>query len=171
MVWRTGLTLSLLAALLIVGANASCSPDGRATGIANAQAPAALVSAFLETIAEGDRGRAVSSWVDIGGSPALAGRREATTDELLDYGPRLEYHVIHVEWWRTTSAPVKTEDPDLAGAARLQVAVSSDAKALQIYHFDLLAQELGSGAGNGRRHWVMIDVYPDGSAALAWPWR
>jgi len=171
MVWRMGLTLALLLALLAIGVNASCSTQGVVVGAANGRAPAAQVSGFLGAIAEGDRLRAVSFWVDLGASPALAVRREMTTDDLLAYGPRLEYHVVGVEWWRTSATPAKVDDPSLAGGARLQVAISSDAKTLQIYHFDLLIREEANGTGNGRRHWVVIDVYPDGAAALAWPWR
>jgi hypothetical protein len=169
--WRIGLTLAVLIGLLASGVNASCSRDGLLVGAANGQAPAAQVSALLAAIAEGDRIQAMSYWADFGSSPALAARRETTIDELLAYGARLEYHVLDVEWWRSATTPVKVDDPSLASGARLQVAVSSDAKPLQIYHFDLLAREETGRAGNGRAHWVVIDVYPDGSPALAWPWR
>jgi len=170
MLWRMGITLTVLVTLLVFGANASCS-SSLVTGEANNVAPKARLSAFMAAIAEGDRSEAVSSWFVDGTSPVLAARREAITDDLMLYGPRLEYHVLDMEWWRTSATPGKIDDASGAGAARVSVAISSEAKTLQIYHFDLLLREGSNGSVTNRPHWIVIDVYPEGSAALAWPWR
>jgi hypothetical protein len=76
-----------------------------------------------------------------------------------------------MEWWGTSATPGRIADPAQAGAARVSVAISSEAKTLQIYHFDLRLRHNTNDSATTRPHWTVIDIYPDGSSALAWPWR
>lgn len=172
MAWRMGVTLTVLIALVVAGTNASCSGVSLPAGGGGQVSAQAQVAAYLAAIAEGDRSQALSFWFLDGTSPALTARRETITDELLAYGPRLEYHVLGVEWWRTHSRPAMTDDPDQAGAARIRVAVSSETQTLEIYQFDLLGpQASASAAAQSPARWIVIDIYPDGATAWAWPWR
>ena len=172
-VWRVGLTLAALALLSILGLNVSCGAAIRLLEQALRQTPQAVIAHYLTAIAAGDRQSALAFW-----SPpatpnvALMARRQVTTDELLAYGPRLEYRVLDVVWWRTCCEPGVIDDAHKAGGARVQIALKGRDRSEQVYVFDLLVPGgyWGAAAGNPVRAWAIVDLYPEGASPLAWPW-
>lgn len=173
-VWRVGLTLAALALLSILGLNVSCGAANQLLEQALGQTPQALIARYLTAIAAGDRQSALASW-----SPpempnaALLARRQATTDELLAYGPRLEYRVLDVVWWRTCCEPGVIDDADEAGGARVRIALTGRDRPEKVYVFDLLVPGgyWGAAAGYPVREWAIVDLYPEEAGPLAWPWR
>ena len=172
--WRIGFTLAILAALGMVALNASCSPAQHLLEQALGQTPQAQIAAYMTALAEGDPRAALGLWLEPGASnPALVARRQSVTDDLLVYGPGLSHHVLDVEWWRTCCEPGVTDEPREAGGARVRVAVSAQGHPAGIYLFDLQVPGGYWGAAEGYRvrRWVILDVYPESAAPLAWTWR
>jgi hypothetical protein len=96
--WRIGLTLAVLAALVIVALNSSCSPVQHLLEQALGQTPRAQIAAYMTAIAGGDRRAALDLWMEPGTSnPALVARRQSVTDDLLAYGSRQSHRVLDVE--------------------------------------------------------------------------
>lgn len=174
--WRTGLTAVALVALSILGSNLSCGVGNRLVELALGQTPQNKIGNYLGAIARGDRQAALDLWsrsTSPGPTGDLQARREVVTDDLLAYGRRLEYTILEVEWWRTCCEPAVIDDPDQAGGARVRVAVSGKDLPGKVYRFDLVVPGgyWGDAAGNPARRWVLVDIYPDEEAPLAWPWR
>jgi hypothetical protein len=136
------------------------------------QTPQAQIEGYLAAIAEGNRQAALALWLP-SKPPAPQARRESVTDELLSYGAGLAYQTLDIEWWRTCCEPGVIDDPANAGFARVRVAVSGEGKPEAVYLFDVLVPDgyWGDAAGNPVRHWVIVDVYPEGAAPLFWTWR
>lgn len=172
--WRVGLTFAALALLSVLGLNVSCGAANRLLELALRQTPRALIARYLDAVSAGDRQSALALW-----SPpattniALLARRQAVTDELLARGPHLEYRVLDVVWWRTCCEPAVIDRADEAGGAQVRIALTGRGWPEQVYRFDLLVPGgyWGAAAGYPLREWVIVDLYPDGTSPLAWPWR
>ena len=169
--WRMGLTLLALAALAMLGLNASCSPAHQLLEEALGQTPQRQISEYLSAVARGDRAAALELWR----APApqqggLADRRDSVTDTLLSHNRGLEYQVLDTTWWRTCCESAVIDDPAQAGGARIRVAIGSGDGPETTYTFDLLVPGgyWGDAAGNPLRDWAIVDVYPDGMQPLAW---
>jgi hypothetical protein len=149
----------------MVALNASCSPAQHLLEQALGQTPQAQIADYVTAIAEGDRRTAPNT--------ALATRRQSVTDDLLAYGPRLVHRVLDVEWWRTCCEPAVTDEAEQAGGARVRVAISVQDRPERVYVFDLQVPGGYWGAAEGYpvREWVILDVYPEHAAPLAWTWR
>jgi hypothetical protein len=95
------------------------------------------------------------------------------TDELLTYGPNLEYRVLDVEWWRTGDQSAAIDEPDDAGGARVRAVIGSRDRSERVYWFDLLVsaghREAALADPPGEQ-WTIVDVYLEGTAPLAWAW-
>jgi hypothetical protein len=171
--WRMGFTLAALAVLALLGQNRSCSSSHRFVEQVLGRTPEAEIAKYLAAIAEGDRHSALTLW-PVAGAPdaALEVRRASVTDELLTYGPRLEYRILDVVWWRTCCEPGVVDDPAEAGGARIRVSVDGNQPAAA-YVFDLLVPGgyWGAAAGYPVRQWDIVDVYPEGAEPLAWTWK
>jgi hypothetical protein len=170
--WRTGLTVAALAALAILEANLSCGVGNRLVEQVLGQTPQSRIGSYLDAIARGDRQAALDLWSQWNfPSGDLQARREAVTNDLLARGPRLEYRILQVEWWRTCCEPAVIDDPAQAGGARVRVAVSGADHPVRIYRFDLVVPGgyWGDAAGNPVRRWILVDIYPDEEVPLAWP--
>jgi hypothetical protein len=172
--WRLGATLAALAVLAFLGSNVSCTPEFYLVDGAWGQTPQVQIARYLAAIAGGNREEALALWAPAGGPSApLQVRRASVTDELLTYGPHLEYRLLDVEWWRTGDQPAAIDDPGEAGGARVRVAIGSGGRTERVYRFDLLV------AGGHREdpadppgeQWAIVDVYPEGAAPLAWAWE
>jgi hypothetical protein len=171
--WRLGATLAALAVLAFLGSNVSCNPPSHPADGAWGQAPQVQIASYLAAIAGGNRQEALALWAPAGESSAsLQARRASVTDELLTYGPNLEYRLLDVEWWRTWDKPAAIDDPDEAGGARVRVAIASRSQSEKVYRFDLLIAvgHREEAADQPVRQWALIDVYPEGAAPLAWAW-
>jgi hypothetical protein len=171
--WRIGFTSVLLAALAMLTLNTSCSPAQQLLEQALGQTPEAQIAAYMSAIATGERQAALDLWLEPGAShPALATRRQSVTDELLVFGPSLGYRVLEVEWWRTCCEPGVIDEPEQAGGARVRVEVSAQGHPAAVYFFGLQVPGgyWGAAEGNRVREWVILDVYPENAAPLAWPW-
>lgn len=171
--WRIGLTLAVLAVLVMVALNASCSPAHYLLEQALGQTPRAQIAAYMSAVAEGDRQAALDLWLEPGPSnPALVTRRQSVTDDLLAYGPRQSHRLLDVEWWRICCEPGVIGEPEEAGGARVRVSVSAQGHPATVYRFDLQVPGGYWGAAEGYRvrEWVILDVYPESEAPLTWPW-
>jgi hypothetical protein len=172
LVWRMGFTLAALGALLFLGPGVSCNLDNRlmAQIRGQAQAPQSEIDRYLAAIAEGDRQAALALWAVPGtADPTLQVRREAMTEEMLAYGPRLKYQVLSVEWGRTCCEPGTTDDPGQAGAAHFVVAIHGEDGPETLFSIDVLGP--GSDGDQATRHWAIADIYSQDAAPLAWTWR
>lgn len=172
--WRLGATLAALAVLAFLGSNVSCSPEFYLADGAGGQAPQVQIASYLAALAGGDRQEALALWAPAGEASApLQARRASVTEELLAYGPDLEYRLLEVEWWRTEDQPAAVGDPGEAGGARVRVAIGSRGRPERVYRFDLLAaaEHTGEAADQPVRQWAIVDVYPEGAAPLAWAWE
>jgi hypothetical protein len=171
--WRIGFTSVLLAALAMLTLNASCSSAHQLVEQALGQTPEAQIASYVSAIARGDRQAALDLWLEPGipGS-ALASRRQSVTDDLLAFGPSLGYRVLEVEWWSTCCEPGVIDEPEQAGGARVRVEIRAQGHPATIYLFALQVPGGYWGAAEGYpvREWVILDVYPEGAAPLAWPW-
>jgi hypothetical protein len=172
--WRMGFTVTALALLTTLGLDTSFDAARHLLERALGKAPEAQVMRYLDAICRGDRQAALSRWP----SPAtpdsaLEARRVSITDELLGYGPDLQYQMLAVEWWRTCCEPAVIDDPGEAGGARIRVAIRRQGRPQTIYFFDLLVPGgyWGATAGAPAHRWTLVDVYPEGAAPIAWPWR
>ena len=169
--WRIGLTLLALAALAVLGLNASCSPAHHLLEQALGRTPQHQIAGYLAAIARGDRPGALELWpVAATHDGGLMGRRDSVTDALLAYGPSLDYQTLDTVWWRTCCEPAVIDDAAQAGGARVRVTVSSGQGSETTYIFDLLVPGgyWGDAAGNPLRDWVIVDVYAEGMQPLAW---
>jgi hypothetical protein len=174
MVWRVGLTLSALTLLSVLGPGMSCSLGSRLIERATGQTPQAQIADYLAAIAGGNPQNGLALWSLQGSSSTeLEARREAVTTALLAIGPSLEHQMLDVTWWRTCCEPAVIDDPDKAGGARVRVAIGSKSQPDAVYLFDLLVPGgyRGEGEGYPVRDWVIVDVYPEGEAPLAWTVR
>ena len=167
--WRMGFTLMTLAALAVLGLNASCSPAHHLLEQALGRTPQHQIAAYLAAIATGDQPAALELW------PAsqdhdLLKRRDSMTDKLLARGPSLEHRVLDTIWWRTCCEPAVIDDPAQAGGARIRVVIGGGHEPETTYTFDLLVPGgyWGDAAGNPLRDWEIVDVYPEGMRPLAW---
>ena len=171
--WRAGLTLTVLAALAIVGLGAGCMPAHQLAEQVLGQTPQAQIAAYLAAIARGDEQEALALW-PAAESPGdvLNARRRVVADDLLAYGPLLEHRILDIVWWRTCCEPAVIDDPAAAGGARVRVAVRGGDRS-GVYLFDLLVPGgyWGSAAGDPIREWKLVDIYPDGETALVWTWE
>jgi hypothetical protein len=171
--WRLGATLAALAVLAFLGSNVSCNPDIHLADGAWGQTPQVQIASYLAATAGGDRQEALALWAPAGECSApLQARRASVTDELLTYGPNLEYRILGVEWWRTRDEPGAIDDPDEAGGARVRVAIGSKGRPERVYRFDLLVSgdHREEAADQPLQQWAIVDVYPEGAAPLAWAW-
>ena len=169
--WRMGLTLMALAALAMLGLNASCSPAHHLLEEALGRTPRHQIASYLSAVSRGDRAAALALWLAPASHQAgLNHRRAAVTDTLLAHGRSLEYRVLDTVWWRTCCEPAVIDDPAQAGGARVQVAISSGSSSEKPYVFDLLVPGgyWGDAAGNPLRDWEIVDVYDEGMQPLAW---
>jgi hypothetical protein len=172
--WRLGATLAALAVLAFLGSNVSCNPEFYLVDGAERQAPQLQIANYLAAIAGDNRQAALALWAPAGESRVrLQARRASVTDELLTYGPTLEYRFLCVEWWHTGDKPAAIDDPDEAGGARVRVAIASRSHPEKAYRFDLLmaAGHREETADQPVRQWALVDVYPEGAAPLAWTWE
>jgi hypothetical protein len=172
--WRLGATLAALAVLAFLGSNVSSNPDSHLVDGAWGRTPEVQIASYLAAVAGGTRLEALSLWALAGESNApLQARRASITDELLAYGPRLEYRVLDVAWWRTCCEPGAIDDPDEADGARVRVAVGGGGRTERVFFFDLLMPGTFGGQTMDQpdRQWIIVDVYPEGEAPLAWVWE
>jgi hypothetical protein len=184
--WRVVVTLTVLAGLMFVTSNVSCTTANHLVESVLGQTPRAQILAYLDAVAGGDRQAALALWPlpgSLNKAPDgnLAARRQAVTGELLAYGPDLAYEVLDAEWWRTccepgviaVSAGTAGDVPANAGGARIRVAVESITRPRAVYVFDVLVpgSYWGDAMGNPVREWAIVDVYPQGAAPLAWTWE
>jgi hypothetical protein len=170
-IWRTGFTLMIFAALAILGLNASCSPAHHLLEQALGLTPQDQIAGYLAAIARGDRSAALEIWR----APAsqdrdLMARRDSVTDALLAHGPSLRHRVLDMIWWRTCCEPAVIDDPTQAGGTRVRVTIGGGHGPETTYVFDLLVPGgyWGDAAGNPLRDWEIVDVYPEGMRPLAW---
>ncbi len=171
--WRIGFTFMALAALTVFGPRASRTTAYHLLEQALGRTPQTQVARFLAAVARGDRPTALALWSQSQvPNGALAARRERIVDDLVSLGPRFQYRVLDVEWWRTCCEPGVTDDPDQAGAARIRAAIHRENRPEMIYIFDLQVPRdySGTAAGDRVRQWAILDVYPEGETALAWTW-
>jgi hypothetical protein len=172
--WRTGFTLLALAVLVMVGSNASGCTTHYVIEQALGQTPQDQIDQYLADLAKGDRQAALALWLPPGTSDvALQTRRQSVTDELLAYGSRLEHRVLNLVWWRTCCEPAVIDDPIEAGGVRARVAIRGEQRIESVYRFDLLVPGgyWGAAAGYPVREWVIVDIYPESAAPLAWAWN
>jgi hypothetical protein len=180
--WRMSFTLAALAVLLLLGPGVSCNLDNRLLEGLRGPTPQSEIRHYLAAIAEGDRQAALALWL----APAPVGnelqaRRTEMTEELLGYGPRLEYRVLDVEYLASCCNPDASVDPENAKVARFRVAISGEDRPETLYLFDIAVPDLASGlrsggkareaAGQARERWAIVDVYPQDATPLAWIWR
>jgi hypothetical protein len=173
-VWRMGVTLMVLTILATIGLSTSCQPAHYLLEQALGRTPQAQIADYLAATSEGDRQAALALWSPPAAADVtLAARRESVTDDLLNYGPGLEYRVLAVEWWRSCCEPAVIPDPNEAGAARVRVAIWGASRPEEVYLFDLLVPGGSSGAAAGYplREWAIIDIYAENAAPLAWTLR
>jgi hypothetical protein len=173
-VWRMGVTLVVLTILATMGLSASCQPAYHLLEQALGRTPQAQIAAFLAVTSEGDRQAALALWTPpTAADVTLAARRESVTDDLLSYGPSLEYRVLAVEWWRSCCEPAVISDPNEAGAARVRVAIWGEGRPKEAYLFDLLVPggTWGTAASYPLREWAIVDIYAENAAPLAWTLR
>jgi len=172
--WRSGLTITALAVLVILGPGLSCSSGHRLIEQATGQTPQAQIVAYMAAIARGDRQAALAAWTisDLS-NDSLKARREAMTDALLASGPQIEYRIEEFEWWRTCCEPAVIHDPDQAGGASVRVSIKGRNLPETVHIFDILVPGgyWGEAMGNPVRHWTIVDVYPETEAPLAWTVR
>jgi hypothetical protein len=169
--WRLGATLAALVILAFVGSNVGSNPDTHLVDGAWGRTPEMQITSYLAAVAGGNRPEALARWAPADASNApLQARRASITDELLAYGAQLEYRVLDVAWWRTCCEPGTVGDPDEAGGARVRVAVGGGGRPEWIFLFDLLVPGTSGGqtADQPDRQWIIVDVYPEGEAPLAW---
>lgn len=170
--WRTGFTLVALAILVMMGSNTSGSSTHYLIERILGQTPQNQINRYLAALSKGNRQAALALWLPPATSElALQTRRQSVTDDLLAYGPRLEHQVLDSVWFRTCCEPAVIDDPAEAGGVRARVAIRGE-HLENIYMFDLLVPGgyWGAAAGNPVREWVIVDIYPESAAPLAWMW-
>jgi hypothetical protein len=172
--WRLGLTLTALGTLIFLGPGVGCNLHNSLLEWIRGQTPQAQIGRYLAAIAKGERQAALALWpAGTADDATMIARRESVTDQLLEYQPHLEYRILDLVWWRTCCEPAVIDDADQAGGAQVRVAVRGANRPETVYIFDLLVPGgyWGDAAGNPVRQWTIADVYPEGAAPLAWPWR
>jgi hypothetical protein len=169
-----GFTLTALVMLATVRPALSCDTAHYLLEQALGQTPEAQVRRYLAAISKEDRQQALSLWPGPATpNGALEARRASVTDELLGYGPELQYQVLDIVWWRTCCEPGVIDDPDEAGGANIRVAIRREGQPEVVYLFDVLVPGgyWGAAAGSSIRKWTLVDAYPEEANPLAWPWR
>jgi hypothetical protein len=172
--WRTGLTLTALCLLVILGPGISCGSGHRLVEQIMGQTPQAQISTYLTAIARNDRQAALDAWTNSASSNTeLQVRRELVTDALLASGPQIEYRILDIKWYRTCCEPARIQDPDQAGGASIRVSIKGQNLPETIHVFDILVPGgyWGDAMGNPIRHWAIVDVYPETEAPLGWTVR
>jgi hypothetical protein len=172
-VWRLGITVMILVALVAFGPGLNPGVANRLIEQVTGQTPQARMTRYLAAIAQGDRQAALELWSPAGPeSPELEVRRQAVTADLLAYGPGLAYEVVDIEWWRTCCEPAVIDDASQAGGMRVWVRVWGRNLPAKVYVFDLLVPGgyWGEASGNPLRTWAIFDIYPEGQAPLVWMW-
>jgi hypothetical protein len=143
---------------------------------ATANLPQSRISAFVQSIVQGDKTKALKLW-EINGDPsseqqiALTKRRENVISDLLSAKIEPEYMVLDIEWWGTCCEPSVTNDSRSAGGARIRVQFIDKHGLPILYIFDVFTREQpywGSAEGYQPRDWVIRDVYPYDQNPMYW---
>jgi hypothetical protein len=169
-----GLTLTTLVILGTLGPAVSFGTAQHLLEGALGQTPEAQVRRYLAAVSEGDRQAALFLWPSpTTPNSALDARRASVTDELLSFGPDLQYQTLDIVWWSTCCEPSVIDDPDKAGGANVRVAIHREGQPEAVYLFDVLVPGgyWGAAAGAPIRKWTLVDVYPEEASPLAWHWR
>jgi hypothetical protein len=130
------------------------------------------VSAFVQSIVQGDKAAAYKLWevsgrIDSERQIALMKRRDDVITNLLLAKVEPEYLLRDIEWWTICCEPRVINDSRYAGGARIKVQFIDQHGLPMTYIFDVFTQ-WGSPEPAPDQDWVIEDIYPDNQNPISW---
>ena len=132
--------------------------------------PEAKITSYIQAVSNGDEEAALSFWnisesyeLNPEYSNKIKDRGERITKELIEKKIKSDFTITHIEWWSTCCMPSITENPRIAGKAKVYVQLTDYNNIRSAYIFNVIVPRgyTGGLAGHSVRHWVIADVYPE----------
>jgi hypothetical protein len=139
---------------------------------ATAHPAQAQVSAFIQSVVQGDKTKAYKLWEisDRTSSEeqiALMKRRDDVITDLLLAKIESKYLIRNIEWWTICCEPNVTNDSRYAGGARITVQFIDQQGLPMTYIFDVFTQ-WGSSEPSWSQVWTIRDIYPREQNPMVW---
>jgi len=130
------------------------------------------VSAFIQSIIQGDKTKAYQLWEVSDGMNeeqqiALMKRRDNVIADLLLAKIEPEYLIRNIEWWTICCEPNVTNDSQYAGGARITVQFIDQQGLPMTYIFDVFTT-WGSPEPSWSKVWKISDIYPYEQGPMFW---
>ena len=130
--------------------------------------PEAKVTAYIQAISNGDKEKAMSFWeisesyeLNLEYCNKIKDRGEQITKELIEKKIKSDFTITRIEWWSTCCVPNITENPRIAGKAKVYIQLTDFNNIKSTYIFDVIVPGgyQGGLAGHSVRYWVISDIY------------
>ncbi len=137
--------------------------------------PEAKVEAYVRAIAENNKEGALSIWeipdsygLNLEYCNKIKDRGKQVTEEMIEKKIKSDFTITHIEWWSTCCIPSVTENPRIAGKAKIYVQLTDSDNVKSIYIFDVIVPGGYDGGlmGYSVRHWIISDIYPENEKSL-----